>query len=107
MIYVQGLQGKVGYQKLPKVLDVNKLGKINKDGYEELGKAVDDNFNTFSTNFRLKQTKQVIPSTSNLKKLFLSNFIEKKNFKQERTNIAELNKILYNPPYKERICKII
>lgn len=58
MIYVQGLQGRQGYQKLHNVLDLNKMEKMSKDGYEILSKAVDENYQSFSSNFRKKQTKQ-------------------------------------------------
>ena len=66
MIYVQGLQGREGYQKLHNVLDLNKMEKMNKDGYEVLSKVVDENYQTFSSNFRLKQIK---PSFSTQSKL--------------------------------------
>lgn len=66
MIYVQGLQGRQGYQKLHNVLDLNKMDKISKDGYEVLSKAVDENYQTFSSNFRKKQTKPTFSPTSNI-----------------------------------------
>ncbi len=65
MIYVQGLQGREGYQKLHNVLDVDRMEKINKDGYEVLSKAVDENYQTFSTNFRKKQLKPTFSCASN------------------------------------------
>jgi hypothetical protein len=64
MIYVQGLAGREGYQKLHNVLELNKMENINKDGYEILSKAVDENYQTFSTNFKKKQTKLNFSSAS-------------------------------------------
>lgn len=69
MIYVQGLEGR-GYQKLHNVLDLNKMDKMTKDGYEILSKAVDENYQTFSSNFRKKQIK---PSFSPASKICFKN----------------------------------
>lgn len=65
MIYVQGLEGRQGYQKLHNVLDLNKMEKLSKDGYEVLSKAVDENYQTFSSNFRKKQMKPSFSQASN------------------------------------------
>ena len=66
MIYVQGLVGRQGYQKLHNVLELDKIENISKDGYEILSKAVDENYQTFSTNFRKKQTKPTFSTASKL-----------------------------------------
>jgi len=67
MIYVQGLEGRQGYQKLNNVLNLHKLQVASKEGFENLSKAVDENYQTFSSNFRKKQTK---PSLSAYSKFF-------------------------------------
>lgn len=66
MIYVNGLEGREGYQKLHNVLDLKKMENLNKDGYEALSRVVDENYQTFSSNFRKKQMKPIYSQQSNI-----------------------------------------
>jgi hypothetical protein len=59
MIYVHGLTGRNVYTKLDDVLDINRpIDQLQKKGFDQLEKAVNDNYKTFSQNMIMKQSKQ-------------------------------------------------
>jgi hypothetical protein len=66
MIYVNGLQGKKGYQKLHNVLDFEKNSYPNKQGYETLNKNIDIKLKTFNEDWRKKENRIIKNKSKNL-----------------------------------------
>ncbi len=65
MIYVHNTAGRNLYTKLDDVLEINKVNdQISHDGYENLGKAVDNNYATFTQKMMELQSKPQLKSYS-------------------------------------------
>jgi hypothetical protein len=64
MIYVNGLQGRKGYQKLHNVLDFDKNSYGNKEGYETFNKTIDDKYKTFNDDWRKKENRTHLKNKS-------------------------------------------
>ena len=97
MIYICGLKGRKGYQKLHKVLDFDITKKEDKGGYEEFSKTVDAKYKTFNEEMKNKMTRTNFHS---------SNKKNEKNKRKEYTSNLSLNKIIKNAPKIHPIGKL-
>ena len=66
MIYVNGLKGRKGYQKLSNVLEFDANTVANKEGYETFSKTVDEKYKTFNEEMKKKQYKTNFSNKSNI-----------------------------------------
>ena len=66
MIYVHNLAGKNLYTRLDDVLNIHeKNNQLQHDGYEKLGKAVNENYNNYKQEMKDKHnTKPILPPYS-------------------------------------------
>ena len=103
MIYVNGLEGRKGYQKLHNVLNFDIKIKSNREGFENFGKTVDEKYKTFADEMRKKQTKKLILPKSIILFLILEN--EKFRDRAFYTSSIQKNIFLRNPTIIQPVCK--
>lgn len=93
MIYLYNSIGRNIYTKLDEIVDVYKNPIQNKEKYEQLEKTVGDNFKTFNSTMKLKQTKKAFKLLDKNENLNLNNkiFNSKTHLKSSSLELVHLS----------------